>query len=364
MTNKFKDILSEITALEKATPFNKETIGWSWAELINAKNDLKSIRLADFIAGLTDYDYLKYQGVDIRLATDNDYQKINKVLAIIYPILSKIELIQLLASKSDIVINIPDGSKIDISYQNPIFNFWGNVYFLIGKNSQVTITDQHLPVKDFSSGSVYLLSGDNSTVEYLSVAGKNSYNFNLHSYPGKFSKHNVYAIGKMTEKYYYYNMTSYLKNDHSENYILASLNFLNNSKSLIRLHNNHIGKKTTGDIKFKGIGWDKSQSKVDGMIEIGKRAYDTNSYLKEDIILASEDSYIKAEPNLEILNNDVKASHGATIGYMDQNALFYLMSRGLSKVKAEKLIADGFLKSLSLNVITKSLKNTFEDYWL
>lgn len=364
MELKKQDIIKDIAALEKSTFFNKETMSWPWAELIDKKNSLKSIKLADFVAGFGDYDYLKYQGVDVRLATDHDYQKINKILATIYPAYSKIELIQLLTSKSDIVISIPDGLKINITYDNPIFNFWGNVYFLIGKNSQVTIVDKHLPVKEFSAGSVYLISGDNSTVEYLSVAGEKSYNFNLRSYPGKWAKHYLYAVGKMSEKYYYYNVTSYLKNESSENYILASLNFLNNSKSLIKLHNNHIGKKTTGDIKFKAIGWDKSQSKVDGMIEIGKQAYDTNSYLKEDIILASDDSYIKAEPNLEILNNDVKASHGATIGYMDQNALFYLMSRGLSKIKAEKLIADGFLKSLSKEVMTKELKNIFENYWL
>ncbi|MDO8669077.1 MAG: SufD family Fe-S cluster assembly protein [Candidatus Buchananbacteria bacterium] len=364
MQNKFKNILNKISALEKDLAFNKEVLGWPWPELTVKKTSLKKIKLADFLAGFADLKKLYSQGVKIRSALLPDYQKIYAFLETAYPFYSKIELLQALNSKSDIVIDIPKNSQINISYKNPVFSFWGNVYFFIGSGSSVSILDRHLTPDKFSAGSVYLLSGDNSQVEYLSLAGQSSYNFNLRSYPGRSSVHRLYAVGKMPEKYYYYNIMSFLKNNDCQNYILSSLSFLNNSKSIIKLQNNHMAKNTTGDIKFKGIGWDNSYSKVDGLIKIYKLAFKTDSYLKEDIILASDNSYSKAEPNLEILNNDVKASHGATIGHMDKNALFYLMSRGLSKARAEKLIADGFLKSLSKNILNQELKNEFEKYWL
>lgn len=359
-----KNILDKANDLEQKLPFNKEAVSWPWEELIIKKNNLKKIKLTDFLTGFDDLKYLNYQGVKIELAKPNDYFKIEKLFGLSFSSYSKLELIQFSHSKSDIIITIPDGVKLNIIYKNPIFSFWGNVYFFVGNNSQVSIVDHHLISNDFGSGSVYLISGNNSQVEYLSIAGTNSYNFNLRSYPGQSSSHHLYALGKMSEKYYYYNIMSFLHKDNSQNYILSSLSFLNSAKSIVKLQNNHIAQGTTGDIKFKGIGFNKSQSKVDGLIEIYKKAYKTNSYLKEDIILTSDDSYIKAEPNLEILNNDVKASHGATIGYMDKNALFYLMSRGLSKDKAEKLIADGFLKSLSKDILNLEIKDKFEKYWL
>ena len=364
MVDKVNYILNKVAVLEKRLAFNREALSWPWLELLPQKTKLKKIKLADFLSGFDDLNYLNYQGVKIRLANSSDYQKIAPLLALSYSSYNKIELLQLLRSKSDIIITIPAGVKLDISYKNSIFSFWGNVYFFVGNNSQVTIIDHHLTSNNFGSGSVYLISGNNSQIEYLSIAGTNSYNFNLRSYPGESSSHHLYALGKMSKKYYYYNIASFLARANSHNYILSSLSFLNSAKSIVKLQNNHIAQGTTGDIKFKGIGFHKSQSKVDGLIEIYKTAYKTNSYLKEDIILASEGSYIKAEPNLEILNNDVKASHGATIGYMDKNALFYLMSRGLSKDRAEKLMADGFLKSLSKDIINSEIKNKFEKYWL
>lgn len=364
MADQVKNILNQAAALEKSLAFNKETLTWPWLELIAKKTSPRKIALADFLSGFNDLENLYAQGLKIRLARSSDYQKISHILGSSYALYSKIELLQLLLSKSNIVVTIPNEAKINISYKNPIFSFWGNVYFFVGSRSNVTITDHHLTGKDFGAGSVYLISESDSQVEYLSLGGDNSYNFNLRSYPGRSSCHRLYSIGKMSEKYYYYNIISFLDKRDSRNYISSSLSFSGQAKSIIKLQNNHISENTVGDIKFKGIGWDKSSSKVDGLIEIYKKAKETNSYLKEDIILASADSYIKAEPNLEILNNDVKASHGATIGYMDKNALFYLMSRGLSKNKAEKLIADGFLQSLSKDIIDKEIKSKFAKYWL
>lgn len=364
MIKNFKNILKQATDLEKTLFFDKETLAWPWPELIVKKTKLKKIKLADFLSGFTNLPELYQQGVKIRLAQKADYEKIAGCLSSSYHSYSKIELRQLALSQADIIITIPSEAKITIAFKNKIFSSWGNIYFFIGANASVTIIDDHQLKNDFEAGSVYLLSNNNSQVEYLSLAGRQSYNFNLRSYPGESSCHYLYSVGKMSEKYYYYNIMSFLAKTNGQNHILASLSFLNQAKSLVKLQNKHITSGTTGDIKFKGIGWHNSQSKIDGLIEIHKKASQTNSYLKADIILASASSYIKTEPNLEILNNDVKASHGATIGSLDNMALFYLMSRGLSSDQAQKLMTDGFLKSWLKDIMSLDIKNALLKYWL
>lgn len=364
MISNFKEILKKAIILEKTMSFARETLNWPWPELLLDKNKLAQIKLTDFLAGFDDLDNLLNQGVTIKIADEKDYQKIAPYIESVYPTYSKIELLQLIFAQVNIVVTVPRDLVINISFTNPIFENWGNVYFIVGQRAKVTIIDQHITPIIFGAGSVYLISNEESQIEYLSMAGTSAYGFNLRSFPGRSAIHYLYAIGKMSEKYYYYNIMSYLKSADCQNYILSSLKFENDSKSIIKLQNNHVGQNTVGDIKFKGIGFDKSISKIDGLIEIFKKARQTTSYLKEDIILASDDSYIKAEPNLEILNNDVKASHGATIGYMDKNVLFYLMSRGLTKDKAEKLVADGFLKSLAKDIMSPNIKVKYESYWL
>ena len=129
---------------------------------------------------------------------------------------------------------------------------------------------------------------------------------------------------------------------------------------MVKFINNHQSKGSTGDIVFKGLGNDTARARIDGLIEIGKKAIDTNSYLQEDILLVSPGSNIDAQPNLEILNNEVKASHGATLGSVDPKVLFYLMSRGLSANEAEQLVIGGFLGNITKNIENELVAEQFK----
>lgn len=100
---------------------------------------------------------------------------------------------------------------------------------------------------------------------------------------------------------------------------------------------------TSASTLLRGVAWDKSSLKIWGTIIIEKGAQQTNSFLKENVLLMSPTSRAEAVPNLEIHANDVKCSHAATISKVPEEHLFYLMSRGLSKEASEKLIVDGFL---------------------
>jgi Fe-S cluster assembly scaffold protein SufB len=84
---------------------------------------------------------------------------------------------------------------------------------------------------------------------------------------------------------------------------------------------------------------------VVGRIIIDPECGDTNSFLSERILLLSDSARAEAVPDLEILTDDVKCSHAATISRIPDDQIFYLMSRGLSRQTAEEEIVSGFLEN-------------------
>jgi len=79
-----------------------------------------------------------------------------------------------------------------------------------------------------------------------------------------------------------------------------------------------------------------------GLVYISKNAEQSTGYEKQDALLLSDEAEADAIPNLQIENNDVKCSHGSTIGQIDKEQLFYLMSRGLNEESAKKKIIEGY----------------------
>ena len=108
----------------------------------------------------------------------------------------------------------------------------------------------------------------------------------------------------------------------------------------------HAAEETKSDILMKGALKDKAKALYRGLIKIEPVAAKSDGYQKEEVLLLSEDAEADAIPNLEIKNEDVRCTHGASIGKIDDEKLFYLMSRGLSRREAEKLIVEGFFDSL------------------
>jgi Fe-S cluster assembly protein SufD len=108
----------------------------------------------------------------------------------------------------------------------------------------------------------------------------------------------------------------------------------------------HMAPSTTSDFAFKGALRDESTCVWRGMIRVERDAQRTNAYQENRNLLLSEKAHADAIPGLEILANDVRCTHAATIGQVDREELFYLMSRGLSKPEAERLIVRGFFSEI------------------
>ena len=114
---------------------------------------------------------------------------------------------------------------------------------------------------------------------------------------------------------------------------------------------------TTCTVSVKGALFDSSASNYIGKIIIEKPAQQTVSYLEDNILSIGNKTKNASQPILEIEADDVKASHGATTGRIDADQIYYLMSRGLSKQDAEKVVILGFFEALLSQVQDEEVKD-------
>ncbi|MFN0156401.1 MAG: Fe-S cluster assembly protein SufD [Gaiella sp.] len=108
----------------------------------------------------------------------------------------------------------------------------------------------------------------------------------------------------------------------------------------------HAAPDTTSDFAFKGALRDRAHAVWRGMIRVEEGAQRTNAYQENRNLLLAKTAVANSIPGLEILANDVRCTHGATLGQVDREQLFYLMSRGLSRAEAERLIVRGFFQDV------------------
>jgi Fe-S cluster assembly protein SufD len=118
----------------------------------------------------------------------------------------------------------------------------------------------------------------------------------------------------------------------------------------------HIAPAATSNLLFKGVLKDTSRAVYSGLIKVHPGAQKTDAYQKNNNLILSPDARADSIPNLEIAANDVRCSHGATAGKVSEDQLFYLMSRGLSRREAERLIVTGFLAPLIERVPLEDLR--------
>ncbi len=108
----------------------------------------------------------------------------------------------------------------------------------------------------------------------------------------------------------------------------------------------HIAPNTTSDFAFKGALRDTSTAVWRGMIRVERDAQKTNAYQEDRNLMLSPTTHAVPIPGLEILANDVRCTHGATVSRVDRDELFYAMARGLSRGEAERLIVRGFFQDI------------------
>jgi len=106
----------------------------------------------------------------------------------------------------------------------------------------------------------------------------------------------------------------------------------------------HQATNTKATVSLKATAKDNARIHISGNIIVEKTATNTESFLEERVLLLSPTASAEAIPNLEIKTNEVKCSHAATVGTIDDEQIFYLNSRGIPSAQAEEIIVAGFLE--------------------
>jgi Fe-S cluster assembly protein SufD len=120
----------------------------------------------------------------------------------------------------------------------------------------------------------------------------------------------------------------------------------------------HMAPNTTSDFAFKGALRDEATAVWRGMIRVEKEAQKTNAYQENRNLMLSEKAHADSIPGLEILANDVRCTHGATLGQVDREQLFYGMSRGLSRAEMERIIVRGFFQDILDRIELEPVRET------
>jgi Fe-S cluster assembly protein SufD len=123
---------------------------------------------------------------------------------------------------------------------------------------------------------------------------------------------------------------------------------------------NHLAQHTTSDLLFKGALKGHSRSVWQGMIYVAPGAQKTDGYQANRNLILSPDARADSIPGLEILADDVRCTHGATVGKLEQEPLFYLESRGIPEKEAERLMVEGFFDPIMQRIPFEGVRTRFQ----
>src|SRR3989344_2566510 len=302
------------------------------------KNDDERVIIKDFKESFEDYEDLikKYFMKELK---------------------SKLDFLHKAISQNCMLIYIPKDVEVKnmviLDYEFLENNSFDHLLIVADENSKINILEiLNNGNNMFRNGFVEVYAINSSTVNFFSLQ-------NLKSNVNNFSTKKAF-IGKDAQcNFYNFDFGSALNHSHVESKIIdsgASSNikciYFSNEKQHFDLSYNtiHKAENTFSTIYARGVLDDYSNAIYKGLIRIESNAPNSSGYQKEDVLLVSENAKADSIPNLEIENNDVKCSHGATISHLDNEKMFYLMSRGINEKESAMIMIEGFLLGLIDNI--------------
>ena len=230
-----------------------------------------------------------------------------------------------------------------------------------GANSQVTIVEKHLG----NDGQVYLsnniteiIAGENAHVDHYKIQQESNDAFHIggvfinQAANSNVKNHNVALSGLVTRNDTYTNLLG--QGAHMEMNGLV----LGTGRQHIDNHTqvNHAVPNCTSDEYYKTVLDDQSRSIFRGRIIVAEDAQQTNADQQNNNLLLSKTAEADTKPQLEIYADDVKCSHGATVGQLDPTSLFYLQSRGINTESANALLTFAFANEVIDRVNVDSIR--------
>ncbi len=225
--------------------------------------------------------------------------------------------------------------------------------FYVGENSNANIIVNYIDFQNtnavnFTNANLEIILAQNANLNFYKFQNANKNNFHIDKINVAQNKNSVFnsfvfsfggdisrteVLSKHLEENVetnYYGLYIANDNQHIDNFTLID----------------HATPNCTSNEIYKGILADKATGVFSGKVLVRENAQHTNAYQSNKTILLSKEAKMTTKPQLEIYADDVKCSHGATVGSVDDNSLFYLRSRGIPKSEAQKMLIGGFIQDV------------------
>lgn len=275
------------------------------------------------------------------------------------------------------VIELADNQELEL----PVFVYFVNDasqkntlsqvrnYISVGENSRCTVVENYI-TKGENPNLTNIVTSINvekyANVKHYKIQADAKSQFQVGSTHAKqadnssFTNTTISLAGKLIR-----NDLRIISGEHCESFMNGL--YLLNEKTHVDNHTviDHQRPNSYSNEMYKGVLDDKSRAVFNGKIFVRQAAQKTNAFQSNKNILLSDDSVLNTKPQLEIWADDVKCSHGATTGKLDEEALFYLQARGIPKKKAKSLLLQAFaeevLDSIEIDVLKEFLTNEIEN---
>ena len=152
-----------------------------------------------------------------------------------------------------------------------------------------------------------------------------------------------------------------LSGEYSSAFINGIFSLINSQQHEIRSTVNHLVENTKSFQLIKSVLGKNSKAAYQGRIHVDSKAQKTDGYQLSKAILLDETSEFNAKPELEIYADDVKCSHGSASGSLNEDSIFYLMSRGLSYKQSKELLINGFMLDVVEKITDSEIKNLIKN---
>jgi len=267
---------------------------------------------------------------------------------------------------------VPRGVDVEVPIQSyrwldVVGSIMPRTLVVVEEGASVTYIDEYASADGeepaFSNGAVELYVGQGASLRYVSLQNweRNVLHFNtIRSSTEKDATINslVVSLGSQLSRT---NVEAGLVASGSDSEMLGL--YFADSNQLLDHHTlqDHISPNAHSDLLYKGALRDESLTVFSGLIRVEPGAQKTDAYqTNRNIILGTDEAFAVSLPNLEIMADDVKCSHGSTTGQVDETELFYLMSRGIPRREAEKLVVFGFFGEVTSRIPLPGLKEKLD----
>jgi Fe-S cluster assembly protein SufD len=214
----------------------------------------------------------------------------------------------------------------------------------------------------YYSGVVEVEAGENSYVQYGSLQ---DFDQDTYNYTVKRGDATTYATidwieGNIGSRLTKTSVSTELNGDSSETKIVGA--FFGHEDQHFDLDSGvwHRAEHTTADLVTRGVIDDHARSVYEGTQHVGREAWDTSSYQRENTLMLSDESEADASPKLIINNHDTEASHSASVGQIDREDLLYMMTRGVDEASAKDMLVEGFFVPVLEEIDVSELREDLE----